>query len=1046
MRHIDTRYTRLFAAILRQALQDDCDEVNHTISFTLRAGQMSNSTIYTFLKNHKDAIVREVKSAILEEYIKYPYTTISESKRAVAAIANKYIDICRKGVYMKTVPVKTKDFLKAFFKDDENVNFRTFNDKGGGAGKNYTIKLSDFDKFLPELKKDNDSQRGVYFIVNAGGHTDKEITRITAQFYECDHISLEAQYKQAMEFALEPSIIVRTEKSLHIYFLMKDAAVEKFRDIQSRLTHRFNGDKACVNESRVFRVPGFYHHKHDPLLVECLKFDPHLVYTQEQLAQYLPQERVVEKKQKEKVEEANYSGRGIEIACHKCLFLNHCRENPAKLSEHDWYAMITNLVVFDDGIERIHEYSQPYPSYSEKETNVKIEHAQESETGPIFCETIADKGWRCPNLGKCACNSPAGMAYTKLTVEDLKYFLEKIEPTLSASEDYAAITAFIDNHFLNVKSDIAELFIEDKIKAHFKLKAPTIKKIKEHYHNLIRQTKDYDCTVDLEDTLEDVCKHIESFYKKPGERARALIDSVCKWFLHHDAKFFSYLDGTVLVCYKGKIYRIADEIFFTGFLSALTKMPSITYEGRAILKGLQEYAAIYGRCMRQAKVTHYHKNAVYMNLCNDRDDILKISPSSAVVIRNGLNDDDILLASPVMPIDPIEFNPDVDIKKGLGLFKEYVVDVLTVSDNDRLFLACMFIGIFLKDMCSSKPIIRLSGSSNSGKSTAVKIFTALLFGRELALIPTAAMFSTAAAKDPLVCLDNVETSNLTQDIKNILLVAATGGTKGKREINTNQGVIAETYEALIMVTGIEPFTLGEIINRCFEMLCSEERKSKGFIEHDHIDKMLAHRSEILSAIFMFIAKHVLPTITAVREEAMQRLNMGENSKGRMNEYFSLVMTILKALVEVLPEINYKNLSLGEIVADWLNTQNDTATDTEAGTDPIVFLMERLLKELQKEQGVNLSDNYTLQLRKTEGGAIIGWRCSMTDLLSAFKLLVKNKGYECPFKTAKELSKRVENSRKVLEKEGWKISKDKLYNGRQTYIFENLSYADEEGGE
>jgi hypothetical protein len=41
-------------------------------------------------------------------------------------------------------------------------------------------------------------------------------------------------------------------------------------------------------DERVFRLPGFYHCKEEPIMVECIKFNPELRYTQEQLETVLP--------------------------------------------------------------------------------------------------------------------------------------------------------------------------------------------------------------------------------------------------------------------------------------------------------------------------------------------------------------------------------------------------------------------------------------------------------------------------------------------------------------------------------------------------------------------------------------------------------------------------------------------------------------------------------------------------------------------------------------------------------------------------------------
>jgi putative DNA primase/helicase len=69
---------------------------------------------------------------------------------------------------------------------------------------------------------------------------------------------------------------------------MRDAVVADYRRIQKKLVARFLGDPKCVNESRVFRLPGFNHCKGEPVPVACVKFDPELRYAQAELEAALP--------------------------------------------------------------------------------------------------------------------------------------------------------------------------------------------------------------------------------------------------------------------------------------------------------------------------------------------------------------------------------------------------------------------------------------------------------------------------------------------------------------------------------------------------------------------------------------------------------------------------------------------------------------------------------------------------------------------------------------------------------------------------------------
>ena len=143
----------------------------------------------------------------------------------------------------KALNVPLEEFLRPFFGPSERICLRVFDDKKTGTFKGAKLEttLSGIAGLMDTLKKHNERNRGIYFVVNFGGHEDNEISRINAQFMECDELSLEEQLKQIEAFPLEPSLIVKTRKSLHTYWLIKDGDVAAFRRIQKGLAAHFAG-------------------------------------------------------------------------------------------------------------------------------------------------------------------------------------------------------------------------------------------------------------------------------------------------------------------------------------------------------------------------------------------------------------------------------------------------------------------------------------------------------------------------------------------------------------------------------------------------------------------------------------------------------------------------------------------------------------------------------------------------------------------------------------------------------------------------------------
>lgn len=187
------------------------------------------------------------------------------------------------------------DFFSALgYSDRDKLFLRTFSDKGDNSdgGHKSECILKNFPLYEKTLHDENARDRGVFYVVNGGGHDDKtvvkNIKRPKAHFIDIDDYSFEDQVKRINEFGLEPSIIVKTSKSLHVYWLTDDEAqMSFFRPLQAGLIQYFGSDQKIKNESRVMRIYGFEHRKNDPVLVKLIKFDPEIKYSQLQIRDQL---------------------------------------------------------------------------------------------------------------------------------------------------------------------------------------------------------------------------------------------------------------------------------------------------------------------------------------------------------------------------------------------------------------------------------------------------------------------------------------------------------------------------------------------------------------------------------------------------------------------------------------------------------------------------------------------------------------------------------------------------------------------------------------
>lgn len=377
--------------------------------------------------------------------------------------------------------VTAADVLGSIFAPEDIVCFRVFDDKKGGTfpGMKLECKCWDYlEDMEPQLKAHNRLGRGIFFVVNSGGQMDDAITRINAQFVEMDESTFEEQWEKINSFPLLPSMVIQTRKSLHVYWFMKKgtASVERFRDIQKGLVHWFDGDPACVNESRVMRLPGFYHCKTDtPVMVRCVSFHPERRYTQEQLLSALPKPE-----ETKPAPEARKCGaaKGIESVMRGCLFIQHCRDNAADLPEPLWHALATILAPLEGGRELFHELSRPYQGYTYEETEQKINKFLKSGTGPMTCEKICERGFKCSKFeqGGCGVKSPAALRFKPLDTDALLEILGEQPVTRDSLEDVKTAGKFIEDYLYNQSRAIAEVMINDKIREYFQLK-PSLAKV-----------------------------------------------------------------------------------------------------------------------------------------------------------------------------------------------------------------------------------------------------------------------------------------------------------------------------------------------------------------------------------------------------------------------------------------------------------------------------------------------------------------------------------------------------------------------------------------
>lgn len=594
--------------------------------------------------------------------------------------------------------VTATDVLGALFNPTDTVCFRVFDDKKDGIfkGAKLTCECGKYKSLEETLKNHNAMNRGVFYVVNYGGHDDESISRINAQFVEMDSGSFEEQQKKVDAFPFPPSMIMKTQKSLHVYWFMDSTAkVERFRMIQTQLVKHFVGDPMCVNESRVMRLPGFNHCKKEtPVEVTCISFHPERKYTQDQLSNVLPEVDF------QPVEKKHGTEKGLDTVMRSCDFMKHCRENAATLSEHDWYAMITNIAPFEGGTKLIHELSAPYPGYSEGNTQKKINHFLGSGTKPITCQTICTKGFKCPKFaaGECGVKAPAALCYQPLSVDALLDVLKHLPVKGETIKDLQTAKQFIVDYLYNQDMVTADIIINSEVREHFGLKASFLK------------------------SLNAVFKDANKVYQasKSAKRAKAGM-SIPDWY-EPTEKGLRFLPGVL-----AKDLSENQQVFFAA-------EQHFSYRGGVYteMSEMEAQRLVQDKMLvRETKMSQIIDAEKQWRLHMQRD-IRELNANPYIInVRNGLYN---VLEDTLTPHTPdyystVQLNVTYDKKADCPLFKKFLAESMG-GDMEQVALIQEMLGYFLIPVNSAQKCFVIVGAAGAGKSVLLKVLNDILLGKQ----------------------------------------------------------------------------------------------------------------------------------------------------------------------------------------------------------------------------------------------------------------------------------------------------------------------------
>lgn len=513
-------------------------------------------------------------------------------------------------------------------------------------------------------------------------------------------------------------------------------------------------------------------------------------------------------------------------------------------------------------------------------------------------------------------------------------------------------------------------------------------------------------------------------------------ESTFHWITEHGGKFLKDADHTLYVLDRKKQMRIDDkDPVFESYLYDLTGLTTVIIKGKVIVKVLRALAEKHGMSIQGHSFLYSSvaEHTVYLNPSNSRGELVEISPGHVKLIENGVNERGVFLSSTeaLRPFNVVELTTD-EMKSALANLEQLVINNLACSPDNRMFVTAWILCFPYKDFVKTRPIMRFEGDSLSGKSTAMEILSSLILGVDQKSLNTAASMYSEGSKVPILFLDNIERRNLRGEIFDFFLTSATGVSKKKRKMGTDTEIVTERVRCLVCMNGIENLFGWELINRTYVVDFNRKHQGTTFSD-DLFADIIRERDGMLSAMCQLYAR-ILSRIkdgSWKKHKLMLAREYPRHSKERTNSYLSLMLLF----VEEFCAAAGSPLDTGRLVAQWVKAQEKVSTATGIDSDVIVQYLEHLINRI-RNYWVDRDGHpwpFPIVCPKIINMSVT-FECFAIELHTTFKEILKGLTPPYAFKDARQLGRRLSDSRGILEKAGWHVHEIHKRKGRAVWEF------------
>ena len=513
---------------------------------------------------------------------------------------------------------------------------------------------------------------------------------------------------------------------------------------------------------------------------------------------------------------------------------------------------------------------------------------------------------------------------------------------------------------------------------------------------------------------------------------RSTVTDENKWSADHVARIlfdwfsangtFYVKDDEVFLTFEGKAYTIDSRLPFKSLIYRMAGINYATKSSKAIWEALAAIGYSEARHIDGAGWLHNSQAPPVISWHIGNNTIATMQEGRVSTAPAGTGEV-MLIESP--KLKPITIQQDVDINTGLTTFFRLANTALACSQPWQLYLTGLFINSLFLGWSRAHGVHNFTGNMGCGKSDAANFLTALIYGQTFVTAGSTASNYTDATQNPLTVLDNLESRNMGNDVRDFLLHVGTGIVRQKRKAGTDSENVYERAQTQIVTTSIEQTETPELIERTIiipfaRRWFTDDHPGSSILEAETI----RNRNGIITAI-MRLAAQMLPTFEADRAAMLEliRQKHPNHAKQRLNEHLATVATITNAMLSACPDHPYRIGNATAALEYWIGEQNVFAAELAADSNPIIRYLDLLETEWRAGH---------TEIQFQDDGSQIWAEITLDKLLAEFDLIARRFQLKDRYNSVRHLSVRVVNERDILQRSGWTIDKKCKRQGRQVY--------------